>query len=405
MSAILNLIKAYNALYVNDNSVGSPPPSLPNFLNTKGPVITRWIFPGPPALGPGKIDETEKSVPQFISIPDVGVIENCMGFHWYDLMYNIKHPPTPQERFPPYQLIFAYLIENTRIIPIFERLIHKFMTSEDLGHAGNFTAHWMRNTQALFYKDMHIPNFRPLISSLLPSFDANRRNAYHRMFGLELSHGNQDNSPVPFVKSGHANLGFVPLLENLLREIWQGIINHRNTSGANTTDIVALADSAKLLKDMLLSRRNANKDLKLYETSSLSKEEFFSVIMLEWFYQIIATNTDLVKELNAEAVMPHERLANLGKQVGITPHSKSRDLFALAPLLAIFLRLTEEGHYDDPQNINALFDPTVANTFAKEMSLIITLWQKTTGRNLKQMPNAPYASNGQRSTSPAVLAR
>lgn len=404
MSAILNLIKAYNVLYVNDNSVNPPPPSLPNFVGMSGPVITRWTFPGPPALGPGRVDETEANVPTFLALPDSAVIENAIGFHWYDLMYTIKHPPSPETRFPPYHLIFAYLMENTRIIPIFERLMFKFTTGEDLGHAGNFTAHWVRNTQSLFYKDMHIPNFRSLISTLVPNFDGNRRNAYYRMFGLELSHGNQDNAPVPFVKPAQANVGFVPLLESLLREIWQGVINHRNTSGANTTDIVALADTAKLLKDMLLSRRNANKDLSLYESSSLSKEEFFSVIMLEWFYQVIATNTDLVRELNAEAVMPHERLANLGKQVGITPHSKSRDLFALAPLLAIFLRLVEEGFYDDPQNINALFDPAIPNSFAKEISLIITLWQKTTGRNLKQMPNAPYAQNGQR-TSTGVLVK
>ncbi|MBO0939074.1 hypothetical protein J2I47_21145 [Fibrella sp. HMF5335] len=419
MSATLNLIKAYNALYVNEISPANPPPaSLPNYRNTMGPIISRWTFPGPPALGPGKIDEVESeaSINQFISMPDAGVIENCIGFHWYDLMFNISfNDPRrvnglalgaqPEKQFPPYHLIFAYLIENTRIIPIFERLIQKFMTSEDFGHASEFTAHWIRNTQSLFYKDMHIPNFRPLISSLLPSFDASRRNAYYRLFGLELSHGNQDNSPVPFVKPSSFNQSFVPLLENLLREIWQGIINHRNTSGANTTDVVALADSARLLKDLLLSRRNASLDLSLYETSSLSKEEFFSVIMLEWFYQVIASNTDLVRELNAEAVMPHERLAILGKLVGITPHSKSRDLFELAPLLAIFLRLMEEGYYDDPANINALFDPSVPNTFAKEISLIITLWQKTTGRNLKQMPNTSYASNGQRMANSAVLVR
>lgn len=344
-------------------------------------------------LGPNKIDENEVGVTHFISMPDPEVIENCIGFHWYDLMNRIKHSHNNEERFPPYHLIYAYLIENSRIIPIFERVMLKYMTGEDLGHASPFTAHWIRNTQSLFYKELNIPGFRPLLSSLLPSLDANRRNAYYRLFGLELSHGNQDNSPVPFVKSAHANLNFVPLLENLLREIWQGIINQKNTSGANSTDLVALADTVRLLKDSMLARRNDNRNLNQYESSSLSKEEFFSVIMIDWFYQVIATKTELVKELNAEAVLPADSLAIIGKHVGITPHSKTRDLFALAPLLAQFLRMVEEGIYDEPVAIQELFTPTSSDA-ARDISLIITLWQKTTGRNLKQMPNSSYALNG-----------
>ncbi|MVM40309.1 hypothetical protein GO730_26100 [Spirosoma sp. HMF3257] len=228
LSPTIQLIKAYNTLYVKpDNTTNPPSPSLPNYSNTNGPVIKRWTFPGGTVLGPNKIDENEVGVTHFISMPDPEVIENCIGFHWYDLMNRIKHSHNNEERFPPYHLIYAYLIENSRIIPIFERVMLKYMTGEDLGHASPFTAHWIRNTQSLFYKELNIPGFRPLLSSLLPSLDANRRNAYYRLFGLELSHGNQDNSPVPFVKSAHANLNFVPLLENLLREIWQGIINQK----------------------------------------------------------------------------------------------------------------------------------------------------------------------------------
>lgn len=416
MSATLNLIKAYNTLYVNNyDAANPPPPSLPNYLNNNGPVIKRWTFPGiagSTTLGPGFINTVinpvdpnliDRSISEFIAMPDSGVIENCIGFHWYDTMFNVE-TGRDAARFPPYHLIYAYLIENSRIVPIFERVMLKYMTGEDLGHASPFTAHWIRNTQSLFYKDLHIPNFRPLLSSLLPSLDATRRNAYYRLFGLELSHGSQDNSPVPFVKAAQANLNFVPLLENLLREIWQGVINQRNTSGANTTDLIALTDTAKLLKDSMLARRNDNRDLTAYESSSLSKEEFFSVIMLDWFYQVIASKTDLVKELNAEAVLPADSLVIIGKHVGITPHSKTRDLFALAPLLAMFLRMVEEGFYDSPANIKLLFDPSVAGTFAEEMSLIITLWQKTTGRNLKQMPNASYATNGQRTGNGVAMA-
>ena len=415
MSATLNLIRAFNALYIKNETVGA---LLPEYAPANSPIIKRWTFPGVKdkggSLGPNKLEDKDESIPEFISMPDPGVIENCIGFHWYELMYNIQFPPVTtattqnkdtwlNSKYPPYHFIFAYLIENSRIVPIFERIILKFMTGEDLGHPSEFTSHWIRNTQSLFYKDFNIPNFRSINSAILPNVDANRRNAYYRMFGLELNHGNQDNSAVNFVKPVHANLSFVPLLENLLREIWQGIVNQRNTSGANTTDSVALTDMFILLKDCLLSRRNSERNLDKYETSNLSKEEFFSVIMMEWFYQVIATNTDLVKELNAEAGSADERLAKIGKHVGIAPHSKTRDLFVLAPKLAIFLRLIEEGYFNDSDNVMALLNPKDKESFGADISLIITLWQKTTGRNLKQVPNSPYQVNTQRASQTVLL--
>ena len=411
MSATLNLIKAYNTLY-SFNPPGGLPESLPAYKHgappPAAPIIKRWTFPGGfggfPAPGPGDLfaldpdpnaDDTSplnaQAIQDFTSMQDSSVLENCIGFHWYQLIYNITAPGVqPENKFPPYHLMFAYLIENSRIVAIFERLILKFLTTEDLGHASPFTYHWIRNTAALFYKDVHVPQFRSLVTAITPNFDAIRRNAYYRLLGLELGHGNQDNSPVVFIKPAQANTQFVQLLENFLREVWQGIINNRNTSGVNTTDVVYLSELALQLKDSMLSRRNSDKDLNLYENSSLSREEYLSVIMAEWYYQVIATNTDMMKELNTEAVKPAERLANIGKLVGITPHSKTHDLYELAPLLARLLRTLEEGFYDNPLIIQNLFDPTVSGTFAAEISLIISLWQKTTGTNLKQMPNAAY---------------
>ncbi|QJX46070.1 hypothetical protein HMJ29_03590 [Hymenobacter taeanensis] len=406
MSATLRLIKAYNTLYSYNNA--ERPYALPNFRNdgtpVNTPIIKRWTFPGQfgADVAPGppdsfnidlNKDDTEApnadSIRAFVSMPDAGVLENCIGYHWYELMYNIKGANVPAaDKFPPYHLIFAYLIEHSRIFVIFERLIMKFKTGEDLGHPSAFTREWIRNTEDLFYKDVHIPQFRSVVTALAPSFDATRRNAYYRLFGLELGHGSQANTPVSFVKPTHANLNFVALLEHFLREVWQGVINHKNTSGVNTTDIIFISELALQLKDSLLSRRNADKNLEFYESSSLSKEEFLSVIMAEWYYQVIATNTELVRELNAEAVTPYERLAKLGKLVGVTPHSKTHDIFELAPLLAILLRMVEEGKFDIAANIQGLFDPSApGNTFAQQISLIINLWQKTTGSNLKQMPN------------------
>ena len=78
---------------------------------------------------------------------------------------------------------------------------------------------------------------------------ATGRNAYQRMFGMDLNHGTDDNKPYPYVKAEAANSEFVSTFEEFLREVWVGMENVNNTSGANPTDDAKIADLAERLHD------------------------------------------------------------------------------------------------------------------------------------------------------------
>ena len=73
-----------------------------------------------------------------------------------------------------------------------------------------------------------------------------------------------------YVKAEAANSEFVSTFEELLREVWIGIENVTNFSGAEPTDDAKIADLAEKLHDMLISRRQGG---------NLSREEFVFVSM------------------------------------------------------------------------------------------------------------------------------
>ena len=51
-------------------------------------------------------------------------------------------------------LIYAYMIENTRIYDIFRRVAHEFLHGEKLGVPGSAQSlRWLRTTEELFYRD------------------------------------------------------------------------------------------------------------------------------------------------------------------------------------------------------------------------------------------------------------
>jgi hypothetical protein len=182
-------------------------------------------------------------------------------------------------------LIYAYMIENTRIYEIFRRVVLEFLHGEKLGVPGTVpgpppvletadSQRWLRTTEELFYRDPP-PFFITAITGYVrPDIQATRRNAYQRMFGMDLNHGTDDNKPYPYMKAEASNKEFVSTFEELLREVWIGIENVNNTSGAKPTDDAKIANLAEKLHDMLRTRR---------EAGNLSREEFVSVSMLSWF--------------------------------------------------------------------------------------------------------------------------
>src|SRR5215208_8323438 len=152
-------------------------------------------------------------------------------------------------------LIYAYMIENTRIYEIFRRVLFEYLHGERLETPSEETQRWLRTTEELFYRDTP-PFFAfQLTRYIRPDIRASRRNAYYRLFGMDLNHGTDNGSLYPYERAAASNRDFVPTFEAFLREVWRGIINARNQIGPNTTDDAAIADLAGRLSHMLKDRR------------------------------------------------------------------------------------------------------------------------------------------------------
>src|ERR1044071_9811694 len=50
-------------------------------------------------------------------------------------------------------LIYAYMIANTRIRPIFRRVVHELLHGEKFGAPREDAQFWLRNTEELFFRD------------------------------------------------------------------------------------------------------------------------------------------------------------------------------------------------------------------------------------------------------------
>jgi hypothetical protein len=194
------------------------------------------------------------------------------------------------------------------------------------------------------------------------------------MFGMELNHGTDDNSPYPYSKADAANNEFVTTLEELLREVWVGHINRENTSGTKPTDDPKIEELAHKLHDMLTSRR---------QNGNISREEFASVAMMSWFHLTVDSNLPIIEDLRANGVSPEQRLFKIAQMVGLPAHGLSRSYFEIAEPLSALLIGIESGALHAPGAARAFYDPTVPNSLAGIMNTIITHWSIITGHDIK----------------------
>lgn len=290
-----------------------------------------------------------------------------------------------------YHLIYAYLIENTRIFQIFERLIEKTLVGEELGISDDpYVFDWINNSIRLFFQT-DSPKILNLKSVIRPNSDHSRRNAYYRMFGMDLAFGDIDSKQniIPYYKAKASNQQFVPLFERFLTEVWQGYINARNTAGVNTSDVNVLGHMAEELREMLIARRG-NENL-TYAHQNLSKEEYSSVLMSNWFSFIISFDSPLVTFLNCQSSTIGERLLKIGEKMGVPAHKKCQALFEMAdPASSILLAIETGGLFDDSiwlqdllSSLNPNTPPNIHSHFMTELLTVITNWEKATGHPIK----------------------
>ncbi len=268
-------------------------------------------------------------------------------------------------------LIYAYMIENTRVFEIFRRVLEEYFIGELLDVPSPAGQLWIRTTEALFYNEASPLNIYSVRSSVRPDVRASRRNAYYRMFGMDLNHGTNDNRPYAYPKPPASNVEFVGTFEEFQREVWRGVENFTNTSGPRPTDDAAIANLARALYDMLrVRRRNGN----------LLREELFFVSTMSWFHLALMYDTPIVVDLKAQAPSAEERLEKIGERVGLPAHSKSHSYIHLAEAMSPILRAIENADFNTEVTAPTLYSP---NAIRERMMEIITHWSIATGRDMK----------------------
>lgn len=274
---------------------------------------------------------------------------------------------------------YSYALENTRAVQILRRVVREFRSGEGLGIPSAATQRWLDATEALLFGAMNPIAAWLSTSAVRADPEAVRRNAYWRLFGLDLAFGAEDNRPPVYDKANAANTNFVALFEELLFELWQALTNVRNLVGANSADDDRIFRLAEALQFALRSRR---------QLRMLAREELVAATVLGWIELTLSTNTPVVIDLRAEATSPAERLRIIGDRVGLAAHSKSSSLFAMASDLSLFLRTIESGVVADTDLAWVLYRSQppgggTAQPIGNESRRVITEWAAATGKDLK----------------------
>jgi len=296
-------------------------------------------------------------------------------------------PPPPGAGLPaglPWEhLIYAMLVENTGVLEICAEIVRRYAVGETLETPSIETEHWLRATEELFFREPPLFNIAGITSSLRPDLRISRRNAYWRLFGIDLAHplppgygAPSGGEPQWKRDTGVFNHRFRSVWLEFLREVWIGIENLKNLAGAKPTDDAYIAELARLLSDMLGMRRRGGQ---------LAREEFVHVTWLSWFHLTVEYNTPIVVDLKAQGPEsdPADRLVKLGQRVGITAPPHAREYFQLADLMSPLLRFIELGAFNDSSNSLLLYD--VSQQTGRDMNRIIDLWQMATGDRVKDV--------------------
>jgi hypothetical protein len=216
---------------------------------------------------------------------------------------------------------------------------------------------------------------------------ADRLTAYYWMFGIDLSHASEISGAHPYQKPAAANRDFIPTFEAFGREVWRGIVNVRNSSGANDTDATVIATLANRLYDMMATRRISG---------NLIREEFRAVAIMSFLNLAVLYDSPAVVDLKATASSPEMRLQKIAERVGMKVHPKTKPFFDLAAPFSFLMQAIETGTFNQPAGATSLYLP--ANTVtAQNAEIVIDQYTLATGRDLKSqavstVPRAKTAS-------------
>lgn len=298
-------------------------------------------------------------------------------------------------------LIYAYLIEATGILEIFADVVRRYVVGETLPTPSADSVAWVRSTEELFFRDPPLfSTSGTLNSQVRPDAAINRRNAYWRMFGMDLPHPvgrGVHGQPWKHDVGPTINSRFIELWNELLRQVWLGYENDTNTSGAKPTDPSYVAYLCQTLSETLKLRRQGG---------MLTREEYAFVSMMNWFHLTVEYDTSIVVDLKSTAGPTGnaaDRLAAIGARVGISPSRQSRELFELADLMSTVLWAIELGLFNDQTTAAMLYKHTAVNPISTSVLRIIDLWQSATGERVKDLAVTTRQAGLARTAQPTRL--
>jgi hypothetical protein len=294
-------------------------------------------------------------------------------------------------------LMYSYILENTRMVQIMKRVVREFRRGESLGVPSIDTQRWLDVTETLVFGADYPMSAWLSTSSVRPDPEAVRRNAYWRLFGMDLAFGTEDNAPFAYDKAVAANTSFVRLFEELMYEVWQAITNVKNVAGVNSSDQDRIFAITEELKFILNTRR---------QSAQLAREELAAATALSWLYFTLDSNSAVVDDLRATATNASDRLRLIGAKVGLPAHSKTSSLISMADDLSLLLKTIESNAINAPDMAYVLYTegtpvPGGPRLLGPTCRRIITEWSAATGRDLKSRkspvevrPRTPQASIG-----------
>ena len=131
---------------------------------------------------------------------------------------------------------YSFCIDNTRAPQILLRVLSDYRSGEGLGIPSAATQRWLDATEVLLAGGINPMAGWLSTRAVRPSAEAVRRNAYWRVFNMDLSFGTDANEPFVYDKAETSNRKFPQLFEELLVELWRAIDHSMNPVAASTTD-------------------------------------------------------------------------------------------------------------------------------------------------------------------------
>lgn len=360
LSAIIETVwlNRYNAAPTPISSPFVPWPLEITFPILSAPFIPGYSWPGANPLTP-------PSPTQPLAQPGLG---------WQGTAPTVLTPPTAPTNWD--HLIYAYVIENTRIYEVFSRLLSKYIHGGELETPSPASQLFWRNLEYLIYGDAAPSMVFTTSSRLRRDEQAGRCSTYYWMFGIDLSHAPQLAAEHRYEKPAGSNREFIPTFEAFGREVWRGIVNAKNQVGPNDTDPRVIANLAERIYDMMETQR---------QSGNQSREEFRAVTIMSFLHLAVLYDSPVVKDLRAEASSPELRLQKMAERVGLSAHPKSKALFDLAGPFSKLLQTIETGKYNTSANTPLLYAELPPTPISRNAENVIDQYTLATGHDLKSL--------------------